>query len=76
MLQKKRRVSKKRKDKANALSFLFCGDPYGNRTHDSALRGPRLNRLTNGPSNAFSSIARRFEKNNSFLKKIVKCGEK
>ena len=25
------------------------GDPYGNRTHDSALRGLRLNRLTKGP---------------------------
>ena len=25
------------------------GDPYGNRTHDSALRGLRLSRLTNGP---------------------------
>ena len=23
--------------------------PYGNRTHDSALRGLRLNRLTKGP---------------------------
>lgn len=30
------------------VSFLY-GDPYGNRTHDSALRGPRLNRLTKGP---------------------------
>ena len=29
--------------------FNFIGDPYGNRTHDSALRGRRLNRLTNGP---------------------------
>ena len=26
-----------------------CGDPYGNRTHDSAVKGRRLNRLTNGP---------------------------
>lgn len=25
------------------------GDPYGNRTHDSTLRGWRLNRLTKGP---------------------------
>ena len=29
--------------------FRFVGDPYGNRTHDSALRGLRLSRLTNGP---------------------------
>ena len=28
---------------------LKTGDPYGNRTHDSALRGLRRNRLTNGP---------------------------
>ena len=28
--------------------FLF-GDPYGNRTHDSTLRGWRLSRLTNRP---------------------------
>ena len=28
----------------------FCvGDPYGNRTHVTAVKGPCLNRLTNGP---------------------------
>ena len=31
------------------LTSLFSGDPYGNRTHDSTLRGWRLNRLTKGP---------------------------
>ena len=30
-------------------AYLFFGDPYGNRTNVSALRGPRLSRLTNGP---------------------------
>ncbi len=25
------------------------GDPYGNRTHDSTVKGWRLSRLTNGP---------------------------
>ncbi len=25
------------------------GDPYGNRTHDSAVKGRCLNLLTNGP---------------------------
>ena len=25
------------------------GDPYGNRTHDYAVKGRRLNRLTKGP---------------------------
>ena len=27
----------------------FFGDPYGNRTHVTAVKGPCLNRLTNGP---------------------------
>ena len=26
--------------------FISCGTPNGNRTHDSAVRGLRLNRLT------------------------------
>ena len=30
---------------------LLIGDPYGNRTHDSAVKGRCLNRLTNGPKN-------------------------
>ena len=25
------------------------GDPYGNRTHVTAVKGPCLNHLTNGP---------------------------
>ncbi len=29
--------------------FRFAGDPYGNRTHVTAVKGPCLNRLTNGP---------------------------
>ena len=28
---------------------LFSGDPYGNRTHVTAVKGRCLNRLTNGP---------------------------
>ena len=28
---------------------MWCGDPYGNRTHDSAVKGRCLNRLTNRP---------------------------
>ena len=40
-------------DKKNSLlltlkAFLF-GDPYGNRTHVTAVKGRCLNRLTNGP---------------------------
>ena len=30
------------------VSFIF-GDPYGNRTHVTAVKGRCLNRLTNGP---------------------------
>ncbi len=30
-------------------SDATCGDPYGNRTHVTAVKGPCLNRLTNGP---------------------------
>ena len=30
-----------------ARAFLY--DPYGNRTHHYAVKGRRLNRLTNGP---------------------------
>ena len=28
---------------------FFFGDPYGNRTHVTAVKGRCLNRLTNGP---------------------------
>ena len=49
--------------------FRFVGDPYGNRTHDSALRGLRLSRLTNGPFVKCSHIiAYVFLFCNSFLK--------
>ena len=30
-------------------SAFFHGDPYGNRTHVTAVKGRCLNRLTNGP---------------------------
>ena len=43
------RVAAKQKGHSNECPFCFAGDPYGNRTHDSALRGLRLSRLTNGP---------------------------
>ena len=41
--------SAKQKGHSYECPFRFAGDPYGNRTHDSALRGLRLSRLTNGP---------------------------
>ena len=56
----------KTKGHSQGVSFCF-GDPYGNRTHASALRGPRLSRLTNGPFycasilyHNYSSLSRAF----------------
>ena len=40
-------------ENVDTLIFYYLGDPYGNRTHDSTLRGWRLNRLTNGPQTIF-----------------------
>ena len=42
------------KKRISALSailsyFTILNSPYGNRTRDSAVRGQRLNPLTNGP---------------------------
>ncbi len=37
------------KQKKTPFGVFLFGDPYGNRTHDSTLRGWRLSRLTNGP---------------------------
>ena len=31
------------------MCVFFFGDPYGNRTHVTAVKGRCLNRLTNGP---------------------------
>ena len=31
------------------MDGFFFGDPYGNRTHVTAVKGRCLNRLTNGP---------------------------
>ena len=39
----------KRKSTTSVVLFLWSGDPYGNRTHVTAVKGPCLNRLTNGP---------------------------
>ena len=35
---------------------FLTGDPYGNRTHVTAVKGPCLNRLTNGPYGTGSRI--------------------
>ena len=32
-----------------SFEIVRFGDPYGNRTHVTAVKGPCLNRLTNGP---------------------------
>ena len=34
----------------------FIHDPYGNRTHVTAVKGPCLNRLTNGPQKHRASL--------------------
>ena len=39
---------KNKKRLALQVAFYF-GDPYGNRTHVTAVKGRCLNRLTNGP---------------------------
>ena len=36
--------------KGNGFAFNLFGDPYGIRTHDTAVKGRCLNRLTKGPS--------------------------
>ena len=48
--ENKKIESTKSFDIVDSIAFYKFGDPYGNRTHDSALRGPRLNRLTKGPN--------------------------
>ena len=37
------------KKEAIRMDGFFFGDPYGNRTHVTAVKGRCLNRLTNGP---------------------------
>ena len=38
-----------KKDQPSKWMVGFFGDPYGNRTHVTAVKGRCLNRLTNGP---------------------------
>ncbi len=52
-LQSKRRADfrhgvNNKKDTPECVLFVI-GDPYGNRTHVTAVKGPCLNLLTNGP---------------------------
>ena len=39
----------KKKNLLQKQERIFHGDPYGNRTHVTAVKGRCLNRLTNGP---------------------------
>ena len=48
------------------------GDPYGNRTHIFAVRGRRLNRLTNGPCLTLHIIAHSFFFCNPFFSFFIK----
>ena len=46
----RKRTRRKRKKHHPKKGGVFCaGDAYGNRTHVTAVKGPCLNRLTNGP---------------------------
>ena len=52
-----------------SLVVFFVGDPWENRTPVSALRGPCLSRLTNGPSrDCYDIILQNSKKVNTFLK--------
>ena len=42
-------LEKSQKNTACKRKPHFFGDPYGNRTHVTAVKGRCLNRLTNGP---------------------------
>ena len=50
---REKEIFAKKKALADCKCF-FSGDPYGNRTHVTAVKGPCLSRLTNGPGNAFT----------------------
>ena len=41
--------SRTAKKDTHRMVCVFFGDPYGNRTHVTAVKGRCLNRLTNGP---------------------------
>ena len=41
--------SRHEKNPHQKVRAIFHGDPYGNRTHVTAVKGRCLNRLTNGP---------------------------
>ena len=41
--------SKYKEKSTTSNEVVLFGDPYGNRTHVTAVKGPCLNRLTNGP---------------------------
>ena len=64
------RNQNKTKKALQSECFRFAGDPYGNRTHVSTLRGSRLSRLTNGPlSQCLTIIAYLFLFCNTFFEK-------
>ena len=44
------RSKRRRGNKKNTKQGVFFGDPDGIRTHDTAVKGRCLNRLTTGPT--------------------------
>jgi hypothetical protein len=57
-----RRPSACKADALPAELILQNGDPYGNRTHVTAVKGRCLNRLTNGP---YENISIKIRQNKS-----------
>ena len=49
-----RRVCADKTKSTTRVVLFHFGDPYGNRTHVTAVKGPCLNRLTNGPNGSGS----------------------
>ena len=51
--------SKYKEKRTTSNEVVLFGDPYGNRTHVTAVKGPCLNHLTNGPYNTRDAFASR-----------------
>ena len=55
-------------EKADASASAFSGDPYGTRTHVTAVKGRCLNHLTNGPYKGRSVIAAPFSGSGTWIR--------
>ena len=55
-------------EKADAEASAFSGDPYGTRTHVTAVKGRCLNHLTNGPYKGRSVNAAPFSGSGTWIR--------